>query len=323
MAIVDQEIVVDIVKRLPQGLVSRGWGWLARVKRPRVFVSAYKRAFVKSMGIDMSESAEPMESFDTLEDLFVRHLRKGARRIDPQPEAFICPVDGRVGMCGKVTDGILLQVKGRSYALANLLGDEATAQRFEGGHYATIYLAPHDYHRIHSPIAGKVARAMLIPGALMPVFKSAIENVDELFARNERLISYVDSPTAGQVAVVKVGATMVGRISLAYDDSIHTNRPGQLKRNLEYSPSIAVAKGGELGSFELGSTVVILTEPGKVEINLVSESPVQMGQRIGTIKLPKKSSPARNKESAKKKPVQKKSAKKKSTKKKVSKKKSQ
>ncbi len=276
--------VVDLTKRLPQAVVSRAWGWLARRKHPSVAVSLLKRTFVKATGIDLSEAQDPIDAYESLEDLFVRHLKAGARRVEPQPDAVVSPVDGAVGEVGDIEDGTLMQVKGRSYSLARLLDDQEEAKRFEGGAYATIYLAPHDYHRIHSPVSGSIAQAALVPGALFPVFREALERIDELFARNERIITYVDNPSCGRVAVIKVGATLVGRISVAYDDKVHTNVKGQKRAALAYDPPHAVQKGGELGAFELGSTVILVCEPGRISLEgLVPGRKVKMGQRIGTI----------------------------------------
>lgn len=280
----DKRWVVDLVERVPQGVVSRAWGWLARRRRPRIAVEVLKRVFVSAAGIDMGEARDRIGSYSTLESLFVRELRPGARRVDPDPEALISPVDGRVGMCGTVEDGTLLQVKGRQYQLARLLGDEQQAKRFDGGDYATIYLSPRDYHRIHAPVSGQVAEAALIPGALMPVFQEALDSIDELLARNERLITYIDSPDAGRVAVIKVGATMVGRITAAYDPEIQTNVSGQTRRRLDYDPPRLVQKGAELGAFEMGSTVVLVTEAGRVRLDgLEAGGRVRMGRRIGTL----------------------------------------
>lgn len=276
--------VVDLTQRLPQAVVSRAWGWLARRKHPKIGVALLKRTFVKATGIDMSEAQEPIGSYATLEDLFVRHLKNGARRIEPQPDAVVSPVDGTVGEVGDIEDDTLLQVKGRTYRLSRLLDDEEQAKRFEGGAYATLYLAPHDYHRIHAPVSGSISQATLVPGALMPVFREALERIDELFARNERIVTYIDNKSCGRVAVVKVGATLVGRISVAYDDAVHTNVKGQPRAALSYDPPHAIQKGAELGAFELGSTVIIVCEPGRISLEeLVPGRKVKMGQRIGSI----------------------------------------
>lgn len=286
---VKKDFVVDVVQRLPQGTISRGWGWLARRRRPRLFVELFKRGFVRATGIDMAEAAEPIGAYESLEDLFVRPLRAGARRVDPEPSAVVSPVDGSVGACGTVQEGTLLQVKGRDYSLARLLGSEEDASRYEGGPYATLYLAPFNYHRIHSPVSGDVRRATLIPGALMPVFTESVAKVDELFARNERLITYIDSPDAGSVAVCKVGATLVGRIGVTYDTELQTNVRGQARRDLTYDPPRLMNKGAELGVFELGSTVVLIGEKGRVSFDALQPGQaVQMGQRIGSVSARKR-----------------------------------
>ncbi len=277
-------LVVDLTRRLPQAVISRAWGWLARRKHPKVGVALLKRTFVKATGIDMSEAREPIGDYSTLEDLFVRHLKVGARRVEPQPDAVVSPVDGTVGEVGVIEDGTLMQVKGRRYSLARLLDDDVEAKRFEGGAYATLYLAPNDYHRIHAPVAGSVSEGTLIPGALFPVFREALERIDELFARNERIVTYIDNKACGRVAVVKVGATLVGRISLAYDDSVHSNVKGQARAALRYDPPHAMQKGAELGAFELGSTVILVCEEGRVSLEgLRPGRKVRMGQRIGTL----------------------------------------
>jgi phosphatidylserine decarboxylase len=277
-------LMVDVTQRLPQAVVSRAWGWLARRKHPKLAVSLLKRTFVKTVGIDLAEAGRDIGSYATLEELFVRHLKPGARRVEPRPDALVSPVDGTVGEVGIVSDDTCMQVKGRHYRLSRLLDDEDEARRFEGGSYATLYLAPHDYHRVHAPVSGSIAKAVLIPGALMPVFRESLNRIDELFARNERLISYIDSPAAGRVAVVKVGATLVGRISLVYDSAIATNVKGQTRRSLSYDPPHAVQKGGELGAFELGSTVILVGEAGRLTLEgFTPGEHVKMGQRVGTI----------------------------------------
>ncbi len=281
----DRDAVVTLLQRLPQGAISRGWGWLARRRSPKMAVSALKRAFVAAAGIDMREAAEDIEQYKTLEDLFVRELRHGARRIDPDPAAVVSPVDGVLGACGRVTEGTMLQVKGRSYSVSKLLNSDADAGRFEGGDYATFYLSPKDYHRVHAPISGNIHQATVVPGRLLPVFAEAVAQVEDLFARNERVITYIDHETMGRVAVVKVGATMVGRITVTYDASIASNVFGQSIRELAYHPPHRILKGACVGAFELGSTVVMLTESGRIHLKgLKPGMAVHMGERIGQSK---------------------------------------
>ena len=280
--------VVDLVKRLPAGALSRAWGQLVRCRRPRPLVGVAKRLFVAMSGANLAEANEPINSYDSLEALFVRRLRPGLRPIVPAPDAVVSPVDGTVGACGAVAQGTLLQVKGRAYSLAKLLADAETAARFEGGPYATLYLAPHNYHRVHAPLAGEVRNATVVPGRLLPVFAEAVARIDELFARNERLITYLDTPSAGCLAVVKVGATLVGRIGVVYDETARTNiaYSSQMRR-LHYDPAHPIGKGEELGVFEFGSTVVLVGEPGRVLFDAIAlGEPVRVGQRLGTVQPP-------------------------------------
>jgi phosphatidylserine decarboxylase len=273
-----------MLQHLPQGSISRAWGWLCRRRRPQVGVRLAQRAFVWATGINMGEAEAPISAYPTLEALFVRHLRSGSRPVDAATDAIVSPVDGTVGATGFVTQGTLLQVKGRAYDLATLLGGAEAAARFEGGAYVNVYLSPQDYHRIHSPVDGEVASASVIPGGLLPVFAEAIDRVDGLFARNERIVTYVDTPDAGRIAVVKVGATLVGRITLAYDPTVWSNRPKQKRRNLVYRPPRPLRKGDELGAFALGSTVVLVAEPGQMRFNPMAEGhKVRVGQRIGDV----------------------------------------
>jgi phosphatidylserine decarboxylase len=252
-------------------------------------VEVLKRSFVKAMGIDMAEAGARIGTYPSLEALFVRSLRPGLRRVEPDPTCVVSPVDGKVGMCGTVESGTVLQLKGRPYGLARLLGDAEAAARFEGGPFATLYLAPHNYHRVHAPFSGEIREAILIPGALLPVFPSSVDRFDELFARNERLITFIDSPDAGRIALVKVGAMLVGRVSVTYDPDVHTNCRRQQRRVLRYSPPRLMSKGAELGAFELGSTVVLLGEPGRISFDgLLPGVEVRMGQRIGSVAARKK-----------------------------------
>nr|ADI22148.1 phosphatidylserine decarboxylase [uncultured myxobacterium HF0200_19H16] len=340
----NREVVVDIVERLPQAAISRAWGWIARRRHPKVGVDILKRVFVAATGIDLTEAREEIGDYDCLEDLFVRRLRPGTRRVEPDATAVVSPVDALVGACGVVEKDTLFQVKGRSYFLSRLLDDPENAKRFEGGPYATFYLSPRDYHRIHAPVSGVVREARVVPGGLLPVFPEALQKVDELFARNERLITYIDTTHAGRVAVVKVGATLVGRISLAYDPDVYTNEKGQARRTIHYDPPHLIQKGADLGAFELGSTVVLVGEKGRIDFNGVMEgSATRMGLRIGSVverlskRAPKKlvtppkykveaeegeSEPTPVLQSSAQKISKKKSAKKKTTKKKSTKKKS-
>lgn len=289
--------IIDVVARLPQGAMSRAVGWVARRRSPRLGVEVLKRGFAVMAGVNMRESAEPIGHFATLEDLFTRALKPGARRFDPKPDAILSPVDGVVGACGTVTNGTLLQIKGREYSLARLLGDSDDAAIFEGGVYMTFYLAPGDYHRVHAPFAGRVVRARVIPGRLFPVFEEARRRMHELFARNERLVTFLEHERIGEVALVKVGATGVGRISVTFDALLRTNDRGLYEYERRFDPPKRISKGAELATFQLGSTVVVLFQKDKIDpVFRDSGRGIRLGERIATCGRPRsgRSSDARS-----------------------------
>jgi phosphatidylserine decarboxylase len=200
-----------------------------------------------------------------------------------------CPVDGMAGQVGVVRGGRLVQAKGRHYSLGELLEEvEGDAwRRYEGGAFATLYLSPKDYHRIHAPVGGVVRDAVHVPGALLPVNAAAVAHVADLFARNERLMCHVDG-AAGRVAVVAVGAYNVGRISAAFDPGWTTNRRGSALSRRVYDPPVPVERGDEIMTFHLGSTVVLVFEPGRVELlpGLRVGEPVRLGMPIGRVVSP-------------------------------------
>ena len=276
-------LIIDLIERLPAGVLSRAFGFMARQEQPRAAVNLLKRAFVAAAGIDLREASTDTDDYVSLLALFTRELDAEARPIDAERDAVVSPVDGKVGACGQVEDGTLLQVKGRRYSLAKLLGGAEHAARFAGGDYCTLYLSPRDYHRVHAPLAGVVPAATIIPGRLLPVFSHVVARVDELFARNERLITYLDTPDAGRVAVVMVGATLVGCVRVTYDTTVRTNVQGQGRVEKRYEPPRPLARGEQLGLFELGSTVVLVAERGRLTFaGLSPGQTVRMGQRIGS-----------------------------------------
>jgi phosphatidylserine decarboxylase len=283
--------VLSVLRRLPQGALSRAFGAVADVPLPRPLRRPILGGFARAVGADVSEAAEPLDSFPTLNRFFTRTLKDGARPVPDDPRVAASPVDGAVGQLGKVSGGKLIQAKGRGYSLAGLLDEIGQWERFEGGAFVTLYLSPRDYHRIHSPCDGVVPRARHVPGALMPVNLPAVMHVPDLFARNERLLCYVDGPL-GRVAVVAVGAYNVGRISAAFDrewnappgtDAWVTNRKGIDAKTKVYDPPVPVKQGEQIMTFHLGSTVVLVFEPGRVELSatLQAGDAVRLGMEIG------------------------------------------
>ena len=245
--------------RLPTALASRLTGRLARVPVPAPLRRPLLGGVARILGMDLSEAAEPVRAFRSLDEMFVRHLKPGAREWPAEDSVPGSPVDGIVGQRGEITGGRLLQAKGRDYTAADLLDDRSLAERFEGGTFLTLYLAPRHYHRIHAPVSGSLARARHVPGRLLPVNAPAVRLVDRLFPRNERLSVLIEGD-AGLVAVVAVGAFNVGRITADFDEGLVTNRRGARAETRVYHPPVKLGRGEPLMAFHLGSTVVLLFE---------------------------------------------------------------
>ena len=195
------------------------------------------------------------------------------------------PCDGRWGAAGAVEGGLLLQLKGRPYALADLLGSPEDARRFEGGAYATLYLAPRDYHRFHAPCDARVRRCVYLPGRLWPVNRLGVEGVQGVFAENERICAHMSLPRTRDesLCVVVVGATCVGSIRLSFDDL--TTETGQRAERRYHGDGVALKKGEEWGRFELGSTLVLLAAPGAAALDAPEPgTPLRLGTRIGRLR---------------------------------------
>ena len=275
----------QVVRRALEGLsrpgFSRGVGRVAQATLPAPVVQAAIRWYVDFYGVNTDEMERPVESYRSFDEFFTRRLRDGVHRLDPDPQAVVSPVDGRILNFGRVDGGRIDQIKGKSYSTAELLASAEDAALYARGSYVTIYLSPRDYHRIHSPIDGRVKRFTYVPGRLYPVNRTGVTLVDGLFAVNERLITYVES-RHGQLAVVKVGATNVGMISVIYH-SIRTNTGVRTLFDQTLRKSYRIHKGDELAMFHLGSTVVLLCEnPELTLVPLEADKPVRMGQRLWT-----------------------------------------
>lgn len=272
--------------RLPQGVLSRLFGWLADRRIPAPLRPLVLGGFARTVGIRMDEAERPLSAYGSVNELFVRRLRTGARTWPSDPRLLVSPVDGVVGATGTLQGDTLLQAKGLPYRAADLLGSEEEARPFRGGRFATVYLSPRHYHRIHTPLPGTVESARHVPGTLLPVNGPAVAGVERLFARNERLVALLDT-ALGKVAVVAVGAYNVGRISAAFDPAWSGTRKGWITNRADpppgarrYDPGIPLSPGQELMAFHLGSTVVLLTEPGVV---LEPDLPAGTEVTVGTV----------------------------------------
>lgn len=245
------------MKLLPKCTVSRIFGEFTRLKLP-VISKAAKKWFASHYKLNMSESEYPLEHYANIGELFIRHLMPGARPI--ADATVVSPVDGVLSQTG--VNSQMIQAKGKTYTLDSLLRNDYLARNFEGGVWGTIYLAPFNYHRIHTPISGKVLGAYYCPGNLWPVNVGSVNRVEGLFCINERLITHLDCGDGAEMLVVKVGATNVGRIAVEYTDELLTNAKKLSKDEprLDWKPKteINLKKGDELGRFEMGSTVILV-----------------------------------------------------------------
>ena len=280
---VRERVAVDVLRWTPKGSFSRGIGWLARRRVPRPLRKPLYAGFARYAGADLSLLDRPLDAFERFDDFFTRPLAPGARPVAEGDDVVVSPVDGLISQVGISDGGRLIQCKGLDYTVRGLLADPVEARAFEGGAYATIYLAPRDYHRIHSPVAGQIAGYRHIPGAFFPVNPLSVRNVAGLFSINERLVTYLDGEF-GRVAVVKVAATGVGHITLSYDRTVHSHRRGAAGRHgwaQKYVTPRPVAPAEELAMFHLGSTVILLFEPGRVVLEGKEGDVVRVGGRIG------------------------------------------
>ena len=266
---------------LPKKLVTQLAGRFASAELGGVTQAAISR-FVAHYGVDMSEAAEPdITRYASFNDFFTRALRAGAR---PLADAdYVCPVDGAISQFGAIERDQIFQAKGHHYSTCALLaGDTALAAEFEHGQFATIYLSPKDYHRIHMPCAGRLQRMVYVPGDLFSVNPTTARGVPGLFARNERVVCVFDT-ARGPFVLVLVGATIVGSMATVWHGVVNPPRPGEIKRWNYADKLVELAKGAEMGRFLLGSTVVLLWPKGTLKFNpdWAPGGAVRMGQMMG------------------------------------------
>lgn len=241
---------------LPKQLLTSLAGAAARHAAGGLTTAAIRR-FVARYGVDMAEAANPdIASYATFNDFFTRALKPGARPLADAP--WLCPVDGAISQFGAIEGDRIFQAKGHDYTTTALVGGDATlAARFDGGSFATLYLSPRDYHRIHMPCAGRLVRMIHVPGALFSVNPVTARGVPGLFARNERVVCVFES-AHGPFVLVLVGATIVGSMATVWHGVVNPPRPGTLREWSYAEGGVALARGAEMGRFLLGSTVVLL-----------------------------------------------------------------
>lgn len=269
-----------ILTLLPQNAISRLVGQAGRSRASRRFIKPY----ISFFRINTEEIERPLADYPHLTAFFTRKLKQGARPISTHPDAVISPVDGKVAQVGAIHQGTLIQAKHINYTVEQLLGcSQEKAKRFEGGTFLTIYLSPRDYHRIHMPIDGELTHLTYVPGRLFPVNSIGVHHVQGLFTKNERIITYANTP-AGEMALIKVGAFIVGSVKVGYGEHTTNVKGGRMySRDLPDKP--LYQKGEEVGLFEFGSTVILLFEKDRIVLDkkIVEGTDVKFGEQIGTI----------------------------------------
>ncbi len=278
---ISRDLFVLLLVLMPKNLVSRMFGWLTYIQLPRFLMVPVIQAFARFYKINVDEAELQIKDYRSLNKFFTRALKKGARVVNRTDRVIVSPVDGRVSMFGEITDGKMIQAKGIRYDLDDLLEWPEFTEKFQGGKYMVIYLSPQDYHRIHNPHEGDIVALGYTPGKLFTVNRVSVTGVQDLFPKNERLTSYF-STDYGMMAVIKVGATNVGRIRVTYDKLI-TNRWVRFHRRKEYKEPIFMDRGDELGRFEMGSTVILLFEKDMMDFDssIVEGQKVRYGEQIG------------------------------------------
>lgn len=276
------QLFIFLQRVLPQHALSRLFGRLANARQPRWLVTRVIRLFAAHYDVDLDEAKRPFpEAYDSFNGFFTRELQDGVRPLCTSGIA--CPADGAISECGEIEEDRLLQAKGKHYSLEQLLaGDKSRVEQFLGGSFLTVYLSPKDYHRVHMPLDGQLQASAYVPGDLFSVNGTTAANIDGLFARNERHISYFDTPR-GPMAMVLVGAMIVAGIETVWDGQV-APRPRRVERwnHVEPQAPVLLSRGGEMGRFMLGSTVILLFPRGVVNWNeeCKAGAAVRMGEQL-------------------------------------------
>ncbi|MBB1471768.1 phosphatidylserine decarboxylase [Luteimonas sp. MC1782] len=277
-------LVTRLTYALPHRLASSLARRLAYSDHPRVSRWLIDTV-VERFGVDLDEAAQPdPAAYPTFNAFFTRALRPGARAADPDPRALVMPADGRISQCGAIEGGRIFQAKGQSFTATELLGDAVAAAPYRDGLFATVYLSPRDYHRVHMPWGGRLMRTVHVPGRLFSVGPAAVAHVPRLFARNERLVCHFDTDF-GPMAVVMVGALLVSGVETVWSGE-EIPAYGHAITSKEYGAGkvVELRRFEEMARFNYGSTVIVLLPPGVAELapGLVAEGAVRLGERLAT-----------------------------------------
>ena len=267
---------------VPQQKISKVAGRLAASRHPWV-KRTFIRSFAKAYDVSLDEyERQSLNAYESFNDFFTRELQDDARAIDTTVNGIVSPADGMISQLGQIHDHKLLQAKGRDYDIGQLLADSADGDYFADGSFATVYLAPSNYHRVHMPFDGTLTKTRYVPGTLFSVNNTTAANVPDLFARNERLVCLFDT-AYGKAAVIMVGAMIVAGI-----ETVATGKIIRTDDIQEADHEMSLKKGDELGRFYLGSTaIVVLPKAAKTDWQgtMKHGSTVQMGQLLGNTKI--------------------------------------
>jgi phosphatidylserine decarboxylase len=277
-------VITRLTYLLPHRLMSSLARRLAYSSSPRTkqwLIDTVTRRF----GVDLQEAAQSdAKAYSTFNAFFTRALKPGARVANPDPRALLMPADGRISQCGPIRDGRIFQAKGQSFTAAELLGDAEAAKPFENGLFATVYLSPKDYHRVHMPWTGTLRETVHVPGRLFSVGTAAVAVVPRLFARNERLVCHFDTDFGPMVSVM-VGALLVSGVETVWSGVEIPRYGSAITRKDWRGKNIILERFAEMARFNYGSTVIVLLPPGvaKLEPGLTAESPVRLGQALARL----------------------------------------
>lgn len=267
---------------LPHHALSRLIGYLTRCTQPAVKDFLIRR-FIPMFRVNMAEALEENPAnYASFNDFFTRKLKPEARPLAEGEDTLLCPADGVLSQFGNIVEGRLIQAKGRDYRVLELLGgDEELAREFDGGAFATVYLSPRDYHRLHMPLAGALRETIHVPGRLFSVNRATTAVISNLFARNERVIAVFDTG-AGPMALILVGAIFVASIETVWDGLITPPTAREIRRWHLPRP-VHLERGAEMGHFNMGSTIIALFAPGALEWDnsLTCGGSVRMGEKLG------------------------------------------
>jgi phosphatidylserine decarboxylase len=262
------------LRYVPKNRLSRAVGRLVHARLPRPIARKLVHWFASTYQIDVDAASQEIHHYPTIGHFFTRDLREGLRPIESD---FVSPVDGTLRNFGLIEGFRLEQIKGKTYTLDRFLGDDQDAQRYVNGAFFNLYLSPQDYHHIHSPVNGGIVKSVHIPGKLWPVNDWSLANIEELFSINERVVTYIDAAELGRVAVIMVGATNVGKISVVYDSFVSNAYGAEKRVTRNYDPPFNISAGQRLGTFHMGSSVVVLLEPGRIDVGRVR---LQAGHKV-------------------------------------------